>query len=257
MLRRELLGLHVEQRQFGTCGLERSGLRDVRPHERPTGQLLSDEKFQHPAVALTRGFDLRELLLDGQQFDFDGIGIALHRRTVALQRTHLVEVAPQQSERQFRLRDPFVEQQNAEIEVVHPPLQRIEIDIRRLPLFGGFGFGDAFVGSRLSAVPNRLGHFQLHFILVLIHPRHPYAVLGKHTGQRIGERGHGGLPRGLRRKRQLRQPLPPCIRKRVLLRLPHQVVAPDFGVMVPRQQTARVERQLGAGRTPDQQTPAQ
>ncbi len=139
-------------------------------------------------------------------------------------------------------------------EVVHPPLQRIEIDIRHLPLFGGFGFSDTFVGSRLSAVPNRLGSPPISTLYwSLFIPRHPYAVLGKHTGQRIG---------GTRARRFATWPAPkataaaatPAVHSKACTpRLRHQVTAPDFAG-VPRQQTARVERQLGAGRTPDQQT---
>ena len=63
-----------------------------------------------------------------------------------MQRTHFVEAAAKQLERERRLYDPLVKQQDAEIEVVDPFLQRIEIDIRRLPLLGSFRFGDLFVG---------------------------------------------------------------------------------------------------------------
>lgn len=233
-----------KKRQFGSGRPGGEGLRNRRPFQLLVRELPADEDGEHLPVAGPRRFDLRRLLSGGEELGFHGVGVALHGRAVALQRPYFFEVVAQQPDRQAALRQPLVEQQDAEIEVVHPPLQRIEVNIRRAAPLRGFGFGQLFVSRRFTPVPERLVQFDLHLVLVPVQPRNIQPLGGQKPGHLFRKAGHVGLPGGLGRQGEPGQPGPPGVRQRIVGRAADQVILPDFGIVLTCQCTTFVERQL-------------
>ena len=244
-LRRNAVDPRIEEAQFGALRSGGDGcVRRFGTPQRSVAQFPADEQFQHPSVTVARSLHLRELLARRKQLGLHRIGVGLRRRTVAQQRTDLVEITPQQSDRDPRLRDPFVEQQDAEIEAVHTPFERIEVRIGGTCGLGGFGFGHPLVGRRPAAVPDRLAQFQLRLVLVPVQPGNLQSLSGEKSRHLARKSGNIGLPGRLRRQGKLRQPGPAGIRQIVFGSTPDQVVLPNFGIMPAGQLPALVERRL-------------
>ena len=117
----------------------------------------TDEQLQHPTVTGPRSLDLQTLLSHRKPFGLECIDIGRHGHSVVQQRAYLGQVAVQQDDRLVGLPESFLQQQDAEVQVVHPLLHGIKADLRLPPARIGIGLDDLSGGMGRPAIPKRLG----------------------------------------------------------------------------------------------------
>ena len=132
----------------------------------------------------------------------------------------------------------FVQQQNAEVELVHPLVQRIEVHVQFLRIDLGSGTHQLFAPFRLTTVPHGLLHLQRHLILVAGHE------VDVDARQLERQFGHIALIGRLGRKTDLRQIGFGGIGHVVLRSLLNQAILTNEGIIVARLTTAFFQREL-------------
>ena len=187
-------------------------------------------------------FNFQSTLYGMEFLGLDGVHVALHRHAVPEQRLQFVKVRLQQRLKVLIQQNLLVQQQDAEVQIIHALTDgvHIHIGLRRLHL--ALKRCNLLLVRDESAVVHRLVHVDANAVLVFLQSLHVVAVHREHVLQGIGQCHHVALVRCLCGSGNLRQPSLHDVRHREVGGLLYQVIPLDERVVLTGQLLTFVER---------------